>query len=138
MGGDRVLVSLTHGREHAAAAVLVLRGAEVRLCGAACCAPPRSFVLAFAGYLYLAYAPAGDFRGPSLQQRPQRGVARAPVAGEAIPRRRWRLLLQSLDRHGIAYVYPHLIPFNGAGRLPLHSREQMRSFLAVARRVAPG
>lgn len=28
IGGDRVLVSLTHGREHAAAAVLVLGGAR--------------------------------------------------------------------------------------------------------------
>ena len=37
----------------------------------------------------------------------------------------------------MAYVYPHLIPFNAAGRLPLHSREQMRTFLATARRVAP-
>lgn len=46
-------------------------------------------------------------------------------------------LLSSLTRHGIAYVYPHLIPFNAAGRLPMHSREQMRTFLATARRVAP-
>jgi hypothetical protein len=34
-------------------------------------------------------------------------------------------------------VFPHLIPFDGAGRLPLHSREQMRAFLAAARRNAP-
>ena len=47
-------------------------------------------------------------------------------------------LLVALSKHGIAYVYPHLIPFNGAGRLPVHSREQMRRFLAVARQVAPG
>lgn len=45
--------------------------------------------------------------------------------------------LESLDQHGITYVYPHLIPFNAAGRLPVHSREQMRRFLGVARRVAP-
>jgi hypothetical protein len=37
----------------------------------------------------------------------------------------------------VRYVFPHLIPFNAAGRLPLHSREQMRAFLAAARRVAP-
>jgi hypothetical protein len=48
------------------------------------------------------------------------------------------LLLLALSRHGIAYVYPHLIPFNSAGRLPVHSREQMRRFLASARRVSPG
>jgi len=38
----------------------------------------------------------------------------------------------------VQYVFPHLIPFNGAGQLPAHNREQMREFLAVARRVAPG
>ena len=47
-------------------------------------------------------------------------------------------LLGALSKHGIAYVYPHLIPFNGAGRLPVHSREQMRRFLASARQAAPG
>lgn len=46
-------------------------------------------------------------------------------------------LLSGLARRGMVYVYPHLIPFNDDGRLPLHSREQMRGFLAVARRVAP-
>jgi hypothetical protein len=46
-------------------------------------------------------------------------------------------LFSTLSRHGIAYAYPHLIPFNGAGRLPVHSREQMRAFLAAARRAAP-
>jgi hypothetical protein len=46
-------------------------------------------------------------------------------------------LVSTLAERGILYVYPHIIPFNGAGRLPLHSREQMRSFLAVARRLAP-
>jgi hypothetical protein len=46
-------------------------------------------------------------------------------------------LFASLSRRGIAYAFPHLIPFNGAGRLPVHSREQMRALLAVARRVAP-
>ncbi len=40
-------------------------------------------------------------------------------------------LLAALDGRGVVYVYPHLIPFNGAGRLPVHSREQMRAFLAV-------
>jgi hypothetical protein len=46
-------------------------------------------------------------------------------------------LLSGLDGHGVAYVYPHLIPFDADGRLPPHSREQMRAFLASARRVAP-
>jgi hypothetical protein len=38
----------------------------------------------------------------------------------------------------VQYVFPHLIPFNGAGRLPVHSREQMRAFVDAARRAAPG
>jgi hypothetical protein len=46
-------------------------------------------------------------------------------------------LLVALDRRGVRYVYPHVIPFDAEGRLPPHSREQMRRFLEVARRVAP-
>jgi len=46
-------------------------------------------------------------------------------------------VLVQLEGHGIEYVFPHLIPFNAAGRLPIHSRDQMRRFLEVARRVAP-
>lgn len=46
-------------------------------------------------------------------------------------------LFMSLTARGVQYVFPHLIPFNGAGRLPVHSREQMRAFLGSARRVAP-
>jgi hypothetical protein len=46
-------------------------------------------------------------------------------------------MFRFLDHHGIVYAYPHLIPFDSAGRLPLHNREQMRAFLASARRVAP-
>jgi hypothetical protein len=46
-------------------------------------------------------------------------------------------LLTMLSAHGVRYVYPHLIPFDRSGRLPVHSREQMRAFLAAARRVAP-
>jgi len=46
-------------------------------------------------------------------------------------------LLTALKDRGVAYVYPHLIPFDLTGRLPKHSREQMRRFLAVGRQVAP-
>jgi hypothetical protein len=46
-------------------------------------------------------------------------------------------LFERLRRHGVLYAFPHLIPFNSAGRLPVHSREQMRRFLQAARRVAP-
>jgi hypothetical protein len=53
------------------------------------------------------------------------------------PTAQMEALLAALAGRGIGYVYPHLIPFDAEGRLPAHSREQMRSFLAVARRVAP-
>ena len=46
-------------------------------------------------------------------------------------------LFSRLKSHGVRYAFPHLIPFNSAGRLPVHSREQMRRFLQTARRVAP-
>jgi hypothetical protein len=46
-------------------------------------------------------------------------------------------LFAKLDRRGIAYAYPHLIPFDATGQLPPHDREQLRAFLATARRVAP-
>jgi hypothetical protein len=46
-------------------------------------------------------------------------------------------LLARLRARGIGYAYPHVIPFDAAGRLPPHDREQMRAFLAAARRVAP-
>lgn len=96
-----------------------------------------SSVLAFAGYLYLAYAPAGDSAThPFNQDRNAVWLAHRWLEKD-LPAEEMEALFLSLDRHGIAYAYPHLIPFNGAGRLPLHSRDQMRSFLAVARRVAP-
>ncbi len=47
-------------------------------------------------------------------------------------------LLAGLERRGVRYVFPHLIPFDAEGRLPPHSRPQMRAFLDAARRVAPG
>jgi hypothetical protein len=46
-------------------------------------------------------------------------------------------LFARLHQRGMAYVYPHLIPFDNAGQLPPHDREQLRAFLATARRVAP-
>ena len=46
--------------------------------------------------------------------------------------------LRSLAQRGVLYIFPHLIPFDRAGRLPAHDREQMRAFLATTRAVAPG
>ena len=94
-------------------------------------------VLGIAGYLYLAYAPAGDTAAhPFNQDRnavwlEHRWLEKPHDAAEM------DALFKSLEARGIAYVYPHLIPFNGAGRLPVHDRDQMRAFLAAARRSAP-
>jgi len=92
---------------------------------------------ALAALLFVAYAPAGDSAPhPFNHDRnavwlEHRWLEREHGAAEM------EALFSFLSRHGVAYVYPHLIPFNGAGRLPVHSREQMREFLAAARRAAP-
>ncbi|HET7747118.1 MAG TPA: hypothetical protein VFM29_07440, partial [Vicinamibacteria bacterium] len=94
-------------------------------------------VLLFGVYLYYAYAPAGDAAPhPFNQDRnavwlEHRWLTRAQPVDEM------EALVARLRARGIAYVYPHLIPFNATGRLPVHDREQLRAFLAVARRVAP-
>ena len=46
-------------------------------------------------------------------------------------------LARELDRRGVRYAFPHLIPFGADGRLPPHDREQMRAFLRVVRAAAP-
>jgi hypothetical protein len=94
-------------------------------------------VLAVAGYLYLAYAPAGDTAAHPFNQDRNAVWIEHRWLEKPHPAEEMDALLRALDRRGITYVYPHLIPFNGAGRLPVHSREQMRSFLAAARRVSP-
>ena len=87
--------------------------------------------------LFVAYAPAGD-RAPHPFNHDRNAVwleHRWLEREHSVPE--MEALFTSLAGHGIGYVFPHLIPFNGAGRLPVHSREQMRAFLATARRVAP-
>ena len=89
------------------------------------------------GLLYLLVVPVGE-GGPHAFNRDRNAVwlehrwfERDQTEAEM------EALLTSLDRHGVRYLFPHLIPFDTAGRLPLHNREQMRAFLAVARRVDP-
>lgn len=53
------------------------------------------------------------------------------------PRQAIEAKVRGLARHGVLYVFPHLIPFERSGRLPPHEREQMRAFLETARAVAP-
>jgi hypothetical protein len=56
---------------------------------------------------------------------------------QAQPRSVIEAKVRALARHGVLYVFPHLIPFEKSGRLPPHEREQMRAFLETARAVAP-
>ncbi len=92
---------------------------------------------AVAAALYLSYAPAGDTAPhPFNQDRnavwlEHRWLERPHSVPEM------EELFASLAARGVVYVYPHVIPFDREGRLPPHSRDQMRQFLTVARRVAP-
>ena len=94
-------------------------------------------VLGIAAGVYVAYAPYGDTDAhPFNQDRNavwlEHRWLEKPHSVEEMEQ-----MFRFLDHHGIVYAYPHLIPFDSAGRLPLHNREQMRAFLASARRVAP-
>jgi hypothetical protein len=89
------------------------------------------------GLGWLGFAPTGDDRPhPFNHDRNAVWLEHRWLEREQ-PEADMEALLGGLERRGIAYVFPHLIPFNAAGRLPLHSRPQMRAFLATARRVAP-
>jgi hypothetical protein len=90
-----------------------------------------------AGLAYFAYAPVGDTAAhPFNHDRnavwlEHRWLERRHPDGEM------EALFARLHARGIVYAYPHVIPFDEAGRLPPHDREQMRAFLAAARRTAP-
>jgi hypothetical protein len=87
---------------------------------------------------WLAFSPAGDVGAhPFNQDRNAVWLEHRWLEREHSPAE-MRALLAPLAARGVAYVFPHLIPFNGTGALPAHSREQMRAFLAVAREAAPG
>lgn len=96
-----------------------------------------SFAVLLALALWLGRSPVSDDRPhPFNQDRnavwlEHRWLERAHDVAEM------EALFTKLQERGIHYAFPHLIPFNGAGRLPVHSREQMRALLATARRVAP-
>lgn len=95
-------------------------------------------LIALAGGAYFAFVPIEDQAPhPFNHDRNAVWLEHKWLEKEQSPAELEALLL-ALSGHGIAYVYPHLIPFNSAGRLPVHSREQMRRFLTTARRVSPG
>jgi hypothetical protein len=89
------------------------------------------------GLAWLAYAPVGD-TAPHPFNHDRNAVwlehrwLERPHSVEEM-----EALFARLRFRGIAYAYPHVIPFDAAGRLPPHDREQMRAFLAAARRAAP-
>lgn len=96
-----------------------------------------ALVVGSAAALYLGYAPFGDGAPhPFNQDRNAVWLEHRWLEREHAPEE-MDALLASLAGHGVRYVFPHLIPFDAAGRLPVHSREQLRAFLASARRVAP-
>lgn len=94
-------------------------------------------VLVACGLAYLGYAPAGDATPhPFNQDRngiwiEHRWLEKAQTDADM------EELFRRLHEHGIKYVFPHLIPFTTAGRLPPHNREQMRGLLRAARAVDP-
>jgi hypothetical protein len=86
---------------------------------------------------YLGYSPPGD-RAPHPFNHDRNAVWLEHRWLEKVQSADdMEVLFRGLAERGVIYVYPHLIPFNPAGRLPVHSRDQMRAFLATARRVAP-
>jgi hypothetical protein len=94
-------------------------------------------VAALLAAAYFSLAPIGDAAPhPFNHDRNAVWLAHRWLEKEQ-PTSQMEALLAGLARRGVSYVYPHLIPFDSTGRLPPHNREQMRSFLAVARRVAP-
>jgi hypothetical protein len=94
-------------------------------------------VLGGAGLAYLAFAPFGD-SSPHPFNHDRNAVwleHRWLEQAQSVPE--MEALFARLRERGIAYAYPHLIPFDASGQLPPHAREQMRLFLATARRVTP-
>jgi hypothetical protein len=94
-------------------------------------------VAAAAGLVYFAYAPAGDTSPHPFNHDRNAVWLEHRWLERSHPVAEMEALFEKLRRRGIAYAFPHVIPFGAEGRLPPHDRAQMRAFLAVARRVAP-
>ena len=98
------------------------------------------FFLALAGaaaLVYFAYAPIGDTEAHPFNHDRNAVWLEHRWLERRHPDTEMEALFARLHARGIVYAYPHVIPFDEAGRLPSHDREQMRSFLAAARRTAP-
>jgi hypothetical protein len=92
---------------------------------------------AAAGLVYFAYVPAGDADPHPFNHDRNAIWLEHRWLERPHPEPEMEALLEKLHQRGIAYAYPHLIPFGTEGTLSPHDREQMRAFLAVARRLAP-
>jgi len=86
---------------------------------------------------WLAWAPAGDFAPHPFNHDRNAVWLEHRWLERAHDEATMSALFARLHARGIVYLYPHLIPFDGRGNLPPHDREQMRAFLAAARRTAP-
>jgi len=90
-----------------------------------------------AGLAYFAYAPVGDSAPHPFNHDRNAVWLEHRWLERQHPEAEMEALFARLRARGIAYAYPHVIPFDAEGRLPRHDREQMRAFLATARRVSP-
>jgi len=89
------------------------------------------------GLAWLAWAPAGDSAPHPFNHDRNAVWLEHRWLERAHDEAAMTALLERLHARGIAYLYPHLIPFDASGNLPPHDRDQMRAFLAAARRVSP-
>jgi hypothetical protein len=87
--------------------------------------------------VYFAFAPVGDSAPHPFNHDRNAVWLEHRWLERRQPEPDMEALLARLRARGVGYVYPHVIPFDAAGQLPPHDREQMRAFLAAARRVAP-
>jgi hypothetical protein len=92
---------------------------------------------AAAGLVYFAYIPGGDANPHPFNHDRNAVWLEHRWLERPHPIEEMEELFGRLRQRGIAYAYPHLIPFDDRGELSTHDREQMRDFLGVARRVAP-
>ncbi len=93
--------------------------------------------VSLAGLGYFAYAPLEDAAAHPFNHDRNAVWLEHRWLERAHPPAEMEALFAKLHRRGIAYAFPHIIPFDASGQLPPHDREQLRAFLATARRVAP-
>jgi hypothetical protein len=99
---------------------------------------PLVFVFLLAAGAHVAYRHPPEDRNPHPFNQDRNAVwLEHRWLEKAQPAPAMEALLSTLAARGVQYAFPHLTPFDPSGRLPPHSREQMRLFLETARRVAP-